>query len=122
MLTRLVTASALMAAALVPVTVSAQSERMSLVPRYHLMQISVKTADIAIEDFKAKTQAIRSCRDAKNLAKELDGDIKRNRFKRSSALPDDLQDTLRDLPTGHATGVYSADDQVMRVMVLCNRA
>ncbi len=122
MLTRLVTASALITAAIAPAALSAQNERTSSVPRYHLMQVSVKTTDVSLEEFQAKAQAIRSCRDAQNMAKELDGAVKRNRFKRASTLPDELKDTLRELPAGHATEVSSAEDGVMRVMVLCNRA
>ena len=121
MLNRLVAASAVMAATLAPALASAQDERSSPVPRYHLMQLSVDTAATTPEEFKAKSEAIRTCGEAKDLAKSLDAGIKRNRFVRASSLPADLQDVLLELPAGHATPVFSDDDGVMRVLVLCGR-
>ncbi|WP_298468337.1 hypothetical protein [uncultured Erythrobacter sp.] len=122
MLTRLVTTSALITAAIAPAALSAQQERTSPVPRYDLMQLSVETAEVLPADFKAKTEALRSCNDAKNLGKALDAKVTRNRFVRASALPDEVQDLLTEIQVGQATPVFSADGTVMRVLVLCSRA
>ena len=108
----------------VPVTASGQSSpeaRSSSNPSYHLKQLSVATTEISLEDFKGKTEAIRSCLDANNLAKELDADVKTDRFVPSWDLSDDLRDALRDVPTGHATEVFTNDPSVMRVLVICHR-
>lgn len=112
-------AVALAAAALAPAHLSAQQSRSSSVPRYRLLQVSVDPATIPAEEFAERTQAIRSCNDGVELAKELDGKVTRNRNVRASALPDELQATLRDLENGRATPVFSADGKVMRVIVLC---
>ena len=112
------------AAAFAPVTASGQSipeARSSAKPSYHLKQLSVATAEIPLEEFKAKTEAIRSCLDANKLAKELDADVKTDRFVPSWDLSDDLRDALRDVPTGHSTEVFSNDPSVMRVLVICHR-
>ena len=85
------------------------------------MQLSVKADKVEAERFAAKAGTIRSCDDAKNLGKSLDAKINRNRLVRASALPSDLQSALRELPTGQATQVFSADGQVLRVLVICAR-
>lgn len=121
---RITSALVSIATAFVPVTASAQSSpeaRSSAVPSYHLKQLSVETAEISLDEFKAKTEAIRSCLDANKLAKELDADVKTDRFVPSWDLSDDLRDALRDVPTGHATEVFSNDPSVMRVLVICHR-
>ena len=112
----------LAATALVPAALHAQNERASPVPRYDLMQLSVELRDISVPEFKAKTQTIRSCRDAKEVAKSLGADVKRNRFISASALPPDLKDALRELSAGEATQVFGGDGKTVRVLVLCNRA
>ena len=113
--------SLLAAVAFVPATLSAQSGvRSSTVPSYHLMQVSVEAGDIALDEFKAKAKAIRSCGEAGELAKALDADVKRDRFVRATDMPVSLQDELRELPTGHATKVFG-DSQTLRVLVICNR-
>ncbi len=86
------------------------------------MQLSVELRDISVPEFKAKTQTIRSCRDAKEVAKSLGADVKRNRFISASALPADLKDALRELSAGEATQVFGGDGRTARVLVLCNRA
>ena len=121
---RLTSALVTIAAAFAPFTASGQSSpeaRSSTNPSYHLKQLSVATAEIPLEEFKAKTEAIRSCLDANKLAKELDADVKTDRFVPSWDLSDDLRDALRDVPTGHATEVFSNDPSVMRVLVICHR-
>ena len=121
---RIASALVTIAVAFVPVTAFGQSSpeaRSSANPSYHLKQLSVATAGIPLEEFKAKTETIRSCLDANKLAKELDADVKTDRFVPSWDLSDDLRDALRDVPTGHATEVFSNDPSVMRVLVICHR-
>jgi hypothetical protein len=120
---RLGMCAAIAAAAIAPTALSAQVEiRRSPVPSYHLIQLSVGAEQIAPEEFKAKTGEIKSCVDAKNLAKTLGADMKRNRFVRSTTLPENLRDEVKKLPIGHATEVFSNDSSTMRVLVLCNFA
>lgn len=116
--------AALTAAAVAPAALSAQyapGVRSSSVATYHMMQLSVSTASIGLEEFKAQTETIRSCGDAKRLAEPLGAEIRRDRFVRATQLPDDLQETLADLQTGHASEVFTADGTVMRVLVICGR-
>lgn len=108
------------AAALFPTALSAQLDlQSSPVPRYHLVQLSIDTKKVAPQDFKAKTEEIRSCLDAKVLGKKIDADFKRNRFVLSARLPKDLRDELKELPLGHATQVFKGEGSAMRVLVLC---
>ncbi|GMN02956.1 hypothetical protein [Erythrobacter sp. MTPC3] len=118
---KILSAAAVLVTAMASAPISAQNERSSPVPRYHLMQLSVSAASTSPAEFETKTAAVQSCRDAIDLAKSLDADVKRNRFVRASSLPGELQEILADLPTGHATPVFSADGKAMRVLVLCYR-
>lgn len=118
---------AIAATTILPAALAAQQHnpgsgvRTSPVPRYNLMQLTVQSENISVEEFKTKTQAIRSCYEAKKLAGELDAQTARNRFVTSSQLPNPVQEILRDLPNGHATPVFSADPSIMRVLVICSR-
>lgn len=85
------------------------------------MQLSMKTNQIPLEEFRTKTEEIRSCRDASDLAKNLGAEVKRDRFVPSWDLPTELRKTLADLPTGHATQVFGEDGAMMRVIVICSR-
>ena len=117
---------ALVAATALPSALAAQQYnpgsgvRSSPVARYSLMQLSVQREDIAYEDFSAQASQIRSCYDAKKLAKELDAKVARNRFVTASSLPEDVQKALKETPRGEATQVFSADGSVMRVIVICS--
>ena len=86
------------------------------------MQLSVDAQQVAPEEFRAKTEEITSCGDAKDLAATIGADVKRNRFVLSTRLPEELQDALKDLPSGRATQVFNDDGSTMRVIVLCNVA
>lgn len=119
---RLISAAAMIAAAIAPAVAAAQQERTSPRPNYNLVQLTVKSADIAMEDFKARTEAIRSCDAAVKLAGELDAQVTRNSYVRADKMPSDLNAILKDLPTGHATPVFSNEKAIMRVLVLCNRS
>lgn len=94
--------------------------RSSSVPSYHLVQLSISADEGAIEAFRTDTQSIRSCDDAMDVARTHSADITRNRFVRATRLPSELQDILRDLPTGHATPLFGVDGAV-RALVICNR-
>lgn len=111
---------ALAVAAISPTALLAQ-ERASTGQTYHLMQLTVQKNEVPPKSFAEKTGKIRSCNEARDLADELNADVKRNRFVRASSLPSMLQDALKDLPAGHATKVFSNDPELMRVLVLCNR-
>lgn len=110
-------------ALLIPGQLTAQdgSGRGSQQANYHLMQLSVQTDKVSLEEFDTRTREIRSCRDARDLAKTFGADIKRDRFVMSHQLPEELREELSNTPTGHATKVFSADPSVMRVIVICHR-
>ena len=112
--------AAIFAAAL-PFGLSAQSAQLSSSPNYHLLQLTVETGKVARGAFETKTEAIRSCGDALQLARELDADVKRDRFIMDHQMPASLRNALRELPTGQATSVFSTDPSLMRVIVLCAR-
>ena len=114
-------AVALAATAMAPTELSAQNERTSPVPGYHLLQLSVDPAETPLDDFKAKTAALRSCDEAMDLAKTLNAEVTRNRFTRASQLPQKLQTILAELPAGQATPVFGSEGEPVRVLVLCNR-
>lgn len=101
---------------------SAQQERMSPRPNYNLVQLSVKSAEVAPEEFKTRTKAIRSCDQAVKLAAELDAQVTRNAYVRADQMPTELNAILKDLPTGQATPVFTNGGEVLRVLVLCNRS
>lgn len=117
----LVTAGAIVATALAPAMVFAQTERSAGTQSYNLVQVSVAAKDVSPEDFEARTAALASCAAAIELARELKGEAVRNRLVRASQLPEGLRDQLAELPVGHATSVYSGDGKTLRVLVLCNR-
>lgn len=120
---RLISAAAVLAAMLVPAAAFGQTDvHGSPRPRYNLVQLTVKTAEITPEQFSSRTQAIRSCDDAVKLAAELGAEVTRNAYVRADEMPSQLNDILKDLPTGHATPVFSNDAAIMRVLVLCNRS
>lgn len=118
---RVLSSAAILLAAMAPAAISAQNERSSPVPRYHLLQLSVAASETPADKFKTETKTIRTCNGALDIAKTFGADIKRNRLVRASALPGDLQDILEELPVGHATPVFSDDGKAMRVLVLCAR-
>jgi hypothetical protein len=114
-------ASALAAAALLPAALSAQAiVRSSALPAYHLVQVSVPAGTVDADEFRARTEAIRSCNEAGELARRLDGEFRRNRRVLAGELPRPVQDALKELPVGQATQVFG-DGGVMRVLVICNR-
>ena len=113
-------AAALGAMAL-PASLGAQNARPSGSDAYSLMQISVAAASTDKAAFIAETDAIRSCREGRQLAQRLDADVRRNRFVPEWELTPALKEELDDLPTGHATRVFTNDPSVMRVLVVCNR-
>ncbi|RGP40168.1 hypothetical protein BPTFM16_00446 [Altererythrobacter insulae] len=112
---------ALAAVSVIPIAAVAQEGRGSGQTNYHLMQLTVKSDQVSLEDFSAQAKKIRSCNDAKQAAKTMDADIKRDRFVMPHQLPSDLKAELEETPTGHATKVFSADPTLMRVIVICHR-
>ena len=122
MLIRLVPAAALIAATLAPAAISAEEVRTSSVQVYELTQVSVNASAIAPAEFEEKTQAIRSCRDARQLAKEIGARVQRDNFVRATALPSELQPILAETPTGRASPVMVEDGAALHVFVVCGRS
>ena len=119
---RCVAGVALAAAALVPAALSAQTNiRTSSVPNYHLMQLSISSTDYSLAEFRSATEALRSCAEARDLARSIGADIRRDRFVRGTQLPESLRAEIETLTSGHATRVFSENGETMRVIVLCNR-
>lgn len=110
----------LVATSLLSGQLSAQ-ERVPSRASYHLIQLSMKADQIPLEEFRARTEEIKSCRDASDLAKALGAEVRRDRFVPSWDLPAELRKTLADLPTGQATQVFGEDGSVIRVIVICSR-
>jgi len=111
----------LAAAALVPVSALAQQERASPLPSYNLVQLSVRVSQIALDDFRDRTEAIMSCGEAVTLARSLGWQAQRKRFVHESELPPALRPVVRDVPNGKATPVLSEDGSALHVLVVCNR-
>lgn len=93
----------------------------SPVPHYHLMQLEVDTSRVSADEFAARTTALRDCREAKSLAKQIGAKVKRHRFKRATTLPRSLQAVLNELEVGRSTQPFSNDPSRARVIVLCGR-
>lgn len=124
MMSRSLSAVAVIAAALAPTSTFAQAEGVwvSTAPVYDLVQLRVKSSQVSVKDFTARTEAIRSCREAVKLGKDLDAAVTRSNLTRSSQLPPQLRPILRDVPAGQATPVLSEDGTVLHVLVVCSRA
>lgn len=123
MLHRLIPAAAMLAAALAPVAATGQTDvRMSPLPNYNLVQLSVAASAVPIEEFQARTMEINTCRDAVKLGKAMDAKVERKNFVHETELPPQLRPVLRNLPNGMATPVLSEDGTALHVLVVCNRA
>lgn len=124
MLSRFVPAAVLAATLLAPATAVAQAEgaRTSAVQVFELAQVSINAAAIAPTEFAQKTQAIRSCGDARQLARDLGARVTRDNFVRASTLPSELQPILAETPTGHATPVLFEQGGALHVFVVCGRS
>jgi hypothetical protein len=120
---RFIPAAALLAAALAPASAIAQEERLSPLPNYNLVQLSVAAHAIPIEEFQTRTMAISSCGEAVKLGKALGAKVERKSFVHATALPPQLRPVLKDLPNGMASPVLSEEDgSVLHVLVVCSRA
>ena len=121
MLKSIIAAGAFVSAALFPASLAAQTSPLPTNQSFHLVQLSVNAADIATEDFRVRTEAIRNCNEAVALGNSLGADIARYRTVRARRLPEELRSIIKDLKVGHATPVFVTDGSVLRVLVLCNR-
>ena len=119
---RLIPAAAMLAAALAPAAAIAQQERTSPLPNYNLVQLSVASSAVPIEEFQARTMEIASCGDAVKLGKALDAKVERKAFVYSTELPPQLRPVLKNLPNGMATPVLTEDGKALHVLVVCSRA
>jgi hypothetical protein len=119
---RLIPAAAMLAAALAPASAIAQEQRMSPLPSYNLVQLSVAASAVPIEEFQARTIAINSCGDAVKLGKALDAKVERKRYVHATELPPQLRPVLKNLPNGIASPVLSEDGEMLHVLVVCSRA
>lgn len=123
MLKRLVPAAALIAATLAPSATLAQVVRSSsTVPVYNFVQLSVNAATIAPDEFKARTEEIRSCGDARKLAKTIGARVNNGDTVMSTLLPYDLRPILASTQTGRATPVLVEEGSALHVVVICHRS
>ncbi len=113
---------ALVAFAIAPMSAAGQELRMSPLPSYNLVQLSVASAQIAPASFEAQTAAIRTCGEALELGKTLGARVERKRFVHLSELPPQLRPVVQGVPTGQATPVLSENGSILHVLVVCNRA
>lgn len=113
---------ALIAAALAPAGVMAQDVRYFSLPVYSFVQLSVSSATIAPADFRAKTEAVRSCGEARRLGKALGARINNGDTVMANRLPGELRAVLAQTPTGRATPVLAEKDAAMHVVVICHRS
>lgn len=120
---RLIPAAAVLAAALAPAAALGQTDvRTSPLPNYNLVQLSVASSAMPIEQFQARTMEIGSCSDAVKLGKAMDAKVERKAFVHASELPPQLREVLKNLPNGMATPVLSDDGKALHVLVVCSRA
>lgn len=120
---RFIPAAALLAAALAPASAIAQEERLSPLPNYNLVQLTVAASVVPADEFQARTMEITSCKDAVELGKALGAKINRSNFTRAGQLPPQLRPLIKDLPNGMASPVLSEEDgSVLHVLVVCSRA
>ncbi|QZD92331.1 hypothetical protein K3162_12475 [Qipengyuania xiapuensis] len=120
-------ASVMAAAALAasaPGILSAQSTigaRSGTGTHFHLMQLSVKSGEVPLQRFREETQTIRDCGDAREVGEALGADIRKNRWVPAWKIPKPVKAVLEEVETGHATGVFSNEPGIMRVIVICHR-
>ena len=122
MLDRIVSAAALIAATFAPAAALAQEARTSSVPIYNFVQLSVNAATIAPGDFKARTEEIRSCGDARKLAKTIGARANNSHSVMATLLPYDLRPILASTQTGRATPVLVEKGSALHVVVICHRS
>ena len=122
MLSRLVPAVALCVAIASPAASQLPAENMTLANNYRLLQVSVPAATIAPAEFAARTQAIGSCTDARNLARDLDARLTRSRYVGTTNLPRHLLPVLAETKTRRATPVLVGNDHSLHVLVICERS
>ncbi len=115
-------AIAAFAGALIPAAVLAQEERVSSLPDYNLVQLSVAASAVPIEEFQSRTMAINSCGEAVKLGKALGAKVERKTFVHATELPPQLRPVLKDLPNGMATPVLTEDGKALHVLVVCSRS
>jgi hypothetical protein len=113
---------ALFAAAIAPAGALAQEVRTSAVPVYSFVQLSVTAGVIAAADFKARTEAIGSCAEARELGKALGARINNGDSVMANLLPSELRPILAKTPTGKATPVLVEQGTAMHVVVICHRS
>ncbi|MCL9982753.1 MAG: hypothetical protein NBV60_06315 [Erythrobacter sp.] len=118
---RLVPVLALLAA-LAPASAMAQEERLSPLPNYNLVQLTVAASAVPADEFQTRTMAITSCKDAVKLGKALGAKINRSNFTKAGQLPPKLRPLLKDLPNGMASPVLSEGGEMLHVLVVCSRA
>lgn len=110
------------AGALIPAAALAQEERVSSLPDYNLVQLSVAASAVPIEEFQSRTMAINSCGEAVKLGKALGAKVERKTFVHATELPPQLRPVLKDLPNGMATPVLTEDGKALHVLVVCSRS
>lgn len=99
------------------------NERQAGTQSFHLIQLSLEQYDLeSAKNFKAMTESIRSCDDARSVAQTFPAKMTENRNVRLSILPERLQDIVQALPVGQSTPVFSGQPNApLRVLVVCGR-
>jgi hypothetical protein len=120
---RLALCAAALTMVLAPTAVSAQVavENLSMSNNYRLLQVSLPAASISPADFKAQTQAIQSCGDARKLARDLGARLTRSTYVGTTNVPRQLLPVLAETPTGRATPVLVDNSNGLHVLVVCSR-
>lgn len=88
----------------------------------HLVQLKLEAeGEPGVEQFSAATREIRSCRQARDLAKSSQLEVSENEKVKVGSLPKPLQRVLSELQVGNASTVFGNPQQGFRVLVLCAR-
>lgn len=118
---RLASAAAMLAA-LIPASAIAQTERVSPLPNYNLVQLSVTASAVPADEFQTRTMAITSCAEAVKLGKAMGAEVERKAYVHATELPPRLRPVMKNLPKGMASPVLSDGGSALHVLVVCSRA
>lgn len=122
MLIRFAPAIAALTIALAPAAATAQQERISPLPNYNLVQLSVAAGTVPADEFQTRTMAITSCGDAVKLGKAMGAKVERKTYVHATELPPRLRPVMKNLPNGMASPVLSDGGSALHVLVVCSRA
>lgn len=88
----------------------------------HLVQLKFEPkGETGVEQFSSATREIRSCRQARDLARSAELEVSENEKVKVGSLPEPLQRVVSELEVGNASTVFGNQQQGFRVLVLCAR-